>query len=89
LQGNSCFFIQLRVGYPFSISAWGHVEPQAERRMGEMLRETEDKRAKGGGDQKSDHRLHTVIGDPDKPTLAELGENVSGVTFFLVICLQT
>jgi len=44
---------------------------EAERRMGEMLRETE--RAKGGGDRKSDHRLPTVTGDPDAPTLAELG----------------
>ena len=41
---------------------------EAERRMGEMLAQTE--RAKGGGDQKSDHRLPPVTSDP---TLSELG----------------
>ena len=40
----------------------------AERRMGVLLKATE--RAKGGGDQKSDHQLPRVTGDP---TLADMG----------------
>jgi hypothetical protein len=42
---------------------------RAERRAGELLRKTE--KAKGGGDQRSDHRSNHRTAD--QPTLAELG----------------
>ena len=43
---------------------------RAERRMGEALRETE--LAKGGGDQKSDHRSSRPTSDR-LPSLSEIG----------------
>jgi hypothetical protein len=49
------------------------IKIRAERRMGEELRKLE--KAKGGGDQRSDHRSHDAIGGP--ATLAELGINKS------------
>jgi hypothetical protein len=46
---------------------------RAERRAGELLRETE--KNKGGGDRKSNHRSHGATGDP--LTLSDLGINKS------------
>jgi len=42
---------------------------RSERRAGEMLAGMD--KAKGGGDQKSDHRCNNVTGD--NPTLSEIG----------------
>jgi len=42
---------------------------ETEAEAGEMLRDME--KAKGGGDQKSDHRCNDVTGD--NPTLSEIG----------------
>ena len=49
------------------------VKLRAERKAGQFIAEMKEQNllSKGGGDQKSDHRLQDVSGD--KPTLRELG----------------